>query len=162
MPERDVVNVECLKRADCAHDIGLVTFASTPARAFSATVKEYATRANPDTQTYELTLTMPRPKGINVLPGMTATVVHVQPTEEKQTAIVVPRIAVDQAENGVFYVWVVDMDTMMVRKQEVKVGDKTGDTLQVLAGLSPGDRIVTAGIYLLKEGMKVRLFRPSM
>jgi multidrug efflux system membrane fusion protein len=162
VPERDVVNVACIKRVDCAHDVGLVSFASTPEQTFPATVKEYATKANPDTQTYELTLTMPRPKGINILPGMTASVVHVQPAKEKQTAIVVPRTAVEQAEKGKGYAWVVDMDTMLVRKQEVKVVDKTGDTLQVLAGLSPGDRIVAAGTYLLKEGMKVRLFKPNM
>lgn len=160
VPERDVVHVECLMVANCEHDTGLVTFQSAPEKVFPATVKEYATKADPNTRTYELTLTMPRPQGINVFPGMAATVVQMRQGAEDNTTFFVPSTAVVQEDDGTFYAWVVDMDTMTVNKRGVKVGNKTEEQIQVVAGLNSGDRIVAAGSRQLKEGMKIRLWEP--
>ena len=43
-----------------------------------------------------------------------------------------------------------------VTHRPVKTGAVTGNDIVVLEGLEPGDRIVTAGVSFLRDGMKVR------
>jgi len=38
----------------------------------------------------------------------------------------------------------------------VKLGEVSGDGVAILDGLSPGDRIVVAGVHRLKNGQAVR------
>ena len=45
-----------------------------PNKKFELKYLEAATQADPQTQTFQITFAMPRPKGLTVLPGMTATV----------------------------------------------------------------------------------------
>jgi len=54
-------------------------------------------------------------------------------------------------------VWVVDQESMTVKPRSVKVGRMWADNIQVSEGLEPGDRLVTAGVPFLVEGMKVTL-----
>ena len=133
-------------------------FAAAPGRQFPLTIKEYATRADPRTQTYQVTLQMPRPKGINILPGMTATVHGSPPVEQKgDDRFVVPAIAVFADEAGTSHVWVVDKDAMKVNKRKVTTGDLTGtDSIQILEGLQSGEKIAITGVAQLREGMQVR------
>jgi RND family efflux transporter MFP subunit len=133
-------------------------FAAAPGRQFPLTIKEYATRADPRTQTYQVTLQMPRPKGINILPGMTATVHGSPPVKERSAdQFVIPAIAVFADEAGISHVWVVDEDAMKVNKRKVTTGDLTGtDSIQILEGLQSGEKIAITGVAQLREGMQVR------
>ena len=133
-------------------------FAAAPGRQFPLTIKEYATRADPRTQTYQVTLQMPRPKGINILPGMTATVLGSPPVKERGgDRFVVPALAVFADEAGVSHVWVVDSDTMKVQKRKVTTGELAGtESIQILEGLESGEKIATTGVAQLREGMQVR------
>jgi len=51
--------------------------------------------------------------------------------------------------------WVIGPDGN-VERRPVKTGSVTGDSMAVLEGLQPGDRIAVAGVQFLHEGMKVR------
>ncbi len=133
-------------------------FASAPEKQFELTGKELAKEADPKTQTYRAVLTMPSPQGIRILPGMTANVTaHIQGQEGDAIPLVIPAIAVFADEAGTSNVWVVDLDTMTVHKRKVTTGDLTGtDSIHVLEGLNPGDRIVVTGVSQLREGVQVR------
>jgi RND family efflux transporter MFP subunit len=133
-------------------------FGAAPGRQFPLTIKEYATRADPRTQTYQVTLQMPRPKGINILPGMTATVHGSPPVKESgEDRFLIPALAVFADEAGTSHVWVVDKETMKVQKRKVKTGELTGtDSIQILEGLQSGEKIATTGVAQLREGMQVR------
>ena len=48
-------------------------FDAVPGRSFELEVKEFATEADPVTQSFQYVFVMPKPEGINILPGMTAT-----------------------------------------------------------------------------------------
>jgi RND family efflux transporter MFP subunit len=52
----------------------VATFDYLPGREFDVVPKEFATEADPTTQTYAVTLVMPAPTDVSILPGMTATV----------------------------------------------------------------------------------------
>jgi multidrug efflux pump subunit AcrA (membrane-fusion protein) len=43
-----------------------------------------------------------------------------------------------------------------VHHKQVKIGAPTGEYIEVVEGLQPGERIVVAGAPFLREGMKVR------
>jgi RND family efflux transporter MFP subunit len=51
-------------------------------------------------------------------------------------------------------VWVVDRDRV-ARLRLVKVGRTVGDRVEILSGLTPGERVVTAGTGKVSEGARV-------
>jgi len=137
------------------------TFAAAPDKKFSLELKEFSTEADPQTQTYQVVLVMDRPKGINILPGMTTTVTG-KGTEISDSAgrIVIPAIAVTQDADNKPFVWLLDDKEMTVSKMAVRVGEMAGSAgIVVLEGLSGGEKIVTSGVTKLKEGMKVSIWK---
>ncbi len=136
-------------------------FAAVPGKQYPLEKKEVSAEADPKTQTYRAVLTMEAPEGVNILPGMTANVVaHVQIGEGGGEQYVIPAIAVFADEAGNSNVWVVDPGTMKVHKKNVTTGNLTGkDSIQILEGLIPGEKIATTGVVQLREGMEVRDLR---
>jgi len=137
------------------------TFEVAPERRFDLELKEFASAADPKTQTYKATLRMDQPDGISLQPGMTA-LVHARVTmsagEGTHDGYIVPARAVFTGDAGNEWVWVVNEETETVHQRAVRVGEVTGvDGIWVLEGIKPGDRIVVAGVNQLREGMQVRL-----
>lgn len=127
---------------------------------FPLTFKEVSSRADPATQTFELTFMMPQPEEINLLPGMTASVKIIITLRENykiQTGqTVIPAIAVIGEPGGGTYVWSLKKD-MTVQKTLVKVGEIRGSSdITITEGLKGGDQVVIAGMSKLQDGMKVR------
>jgi len=141
-------------------DIAKAIFPTAPDKQFNLSLKEASTDADPATQTYQVVLVMPQPDGINVFPGMTATVSFSTPEEELQKgSVLIPAIAVVASPEGNNYVWVVDSKDMTVHKKDVKVGTLTGsENIDILEGLQGGEKIIVAGMLKLQEGMRVRLW----
>lgn len=133
-------------------------FATAPGKQYALSLKEYSTEADPRTQTYRVTLLMPQPEELNVLPGMTANVLStISPKKGNSDQIVIPAIAVFADEAGAPHVWVVDQKTMNVHRRKVTTGDLTGtDSIRIVDGLKPGEMIAVAGVSRLREGMQVR------
>jgi len=135
-------------------------FAGAPGKQHELIFKEASTEADRQTQTYRAVLVMPAPRGINIFPGMTATVVikTKKVTDGMPPAFLVPVHAVFADEANRQYVWVLDRETMRVKRREVAVGRLTGESIRVVKGLAPGATIVTAGVNYLHEDMKVLVF----
>jgi len=133
-------------------------FASAPGKRYPLTVYEYATRADPQTQTYEVTFRMPQPEEIRVLSGMTASVsVMIRGQAEKSGVIIVPAIAVTADDGGKAVVWVVDPDENRTKRRHVTTGGLTGtDRMEIKDGLESGETIAISGVSLLREGMLVK------
>ncbi|MCQ8103729.1 efflux RND transporter periplasmic adaptor subunit [Methylomonas sp. SURF-2] len=135
-------------------------FASAPGKLFELTVKEFATQADPMTQTYQVVLVMPSPRGIRILPGMTANVIFdLSDTDVADTEISIPAIAVTADTAGKPFVWVIDDKTMQVQRRSVTTGALTGnDNIRITAGLKPGETIAISGVSMLRDGQVVRAF----
>lgn len=56
-------------------------------------------------------------------------------------------------DGGHTYVWVVDRN--VAKRRDVVAGNSSGDTIQILRGLQPNERVVTQGGTALEDGMKV-------
>jgi RND family efflux transporter MFP subunit len=117
-----------------------------------ATVREVAAAADPATRTFLVKADL---GGAPFKLGQTVTVRIAQPPMPGVHKL--PLTAVTQ-EQGRTVVWVVDPKTMAVSTQPVTVAGADGNAVVITAGLSAGQRIVTAGAHLLSPGQVVRLF----
>lgn len=69
------------------------------------------------------------------------------------TGITVPKKSVIE-QGALTSLWIVDKGNI-VRMRIIKVGRQTGDRLEVLSGLSDGERVVVSGVEKVTEGAKV-------
>jgi len=134
-------------------------FEAAPDREFELTLKDIASQADTRTRTYRVELLMSQPEGLNVLPGMTATVTaYPLAGADVEQRLVVPAKAVRAEADGQQSVWVVDPETSRVHRRAVTAGSITGEGgIEILAGLKGGERIATTGVNQLQEDMEVRL-----
>jgi RND family efflux transporter MFP subunit len=135
----------------------VVVVTTFPDRRFPARFTEFTTTADPVTRTFEATFAFENPPDVSVLPGMTAKAILTPPREASSGAVEVPVHAVAADETGAPFVWVVDPDSMRVRRTLVELGDLTGSRTGILSGLAHGDLIATSGVNHLREGMQVSL-----
>jgi multidrug efflux system membrane fusion protein len=160
LPEIVVASLKESDKRTGAEALAHAEFAAAPGKEYALKVKEFATRADPKTQTYQVVLQMQRPKDVLILPGMTATVVGEPPVrQEKGGFFVIPAIAVFADDQGKSNVWVVDKEKMTVERRKVTTGDLTGEaSIQITGGLQSGEMIAVSGVSQLREGMKVKPF----
>jgi len=158
VPEHVVSRIRSLTRDET---VGEAVFAVVPGRRFPVRVSEIATRADPGTQTFRVTLAMARPDDINLLPGMTATV-YARPFLVLEPVLRVPLSALGRTETGTAFVWVVDPETAKLRRQDVVVGEIQGGGAVVEQGLLGGETVVAAGVAKLREGLTIQRYRIGM
>jgi RND family efflux transporter MFP subunit len=155
LPEQDVVRLpagESLLGAE----VGTVTFGALPGRQFPVTVKELETRADARTNTYRVVLSLPRPEEANILPGMSASFVPHGSVVEIRSLYFLPVEALQATPDRSSFVWVLDPKESTVQRRPVRIGTLSGRSIQVLEGLSEGDRVITAGAAYLADGELVR------
>ena len=154
IPERDIAFAS-KKTAGDARAI----FEALPNTNFAVIVKEFATQADPDTQTFRIIFKMNAPKKTHILPGMSARIkvpFVKQGTEGVESkAFFVPVNAVfDDAGNK--FVWIVNPDDMRVTQRRVVTSMMSKESIAVTEGLKPGDMIAISGVFTLREGDEVK------
>jgi RND family efflux transporter MFP subunit len=131
-------------------------FSAAPGLEFPVHIREIAQVADPTTQTFAVRAAMLAPPGITARSGMTATVtVTYRRASILGNRILVPIAAVVERGPEDRIAWVVGEDGK-VAGRSVKVGEATGNRIEIVDGLHPGDRIAVAGASHLREGMQVR------
>jgi RND family efflux transporter MFP subunit len=134
----------------------LAEFSGAPGLEFPVQIREIAQRADPITQTFRLRAAMKSPPDLNLLPGMTATVtLTYRRANVLGSVILVPISTVVKDATGEQVAWVIGPDQIVTRRP-VKIGKATGNRIEIVEGLQPGDRIAVAGVTHLRDGMKVR------
>ncbi|WP_299007189.1 efflux RND transporter periplasmic adaptor subunit [uncultured Shewanella sp.] len=131
-------------------------FDGQKAHRFPLQIKEIATKADPDTQTFQVRFTMPSPKAFTVLPGMTVNVVIDFSKFTKADPVFwlpVSAVVADPVLGS--RVWVLDPDTMTVSPQSVTIGRMRHNEIQVTQGLVGNEEVVAVGATYLAKGMKV-------
>lgn len=143
--------VELLRKVS---DVSVRLWAA-PGVAIPGKVREVSPVADPATRTYQFKVAMAE-AGDDVMLGQTAQVRFASATATPR--ITVPLSALNQ-ERNITSVWVVENNT--VRLVPVTIGGVAGNDVQLIAGVKPGQTVVTAGANLLKNGQKVRLLAPE-
>ena len=133
-----------------------VVFDNIPNRRFDARMHKFAKTAS-DASGFPVALKIPvdEARRYRLSPGMTCQIsMH---TDGQSDGVAVPLTAIYAPAEGGEYVWVVVGDTT-VRQQPVVLGNPFGQAMvQVLKGVAVGEKVVTAGVYRLQEGRRVKI-----
>jgi len=124
---------------------------------FAARLKDYA-RTSSDASGFPVSLKLDRDAAVEarISPGMTCKVT-MRTADDATRSMAVPLTAVYAPAEGGTYVWVVGADDR-VERRSVVLGDIFGrDMVSVLSGVESGEVVVTAGVYRLREGERVKI-----
>lgn len=129
---------------------------SAPDTVYAGRLRELSPMADAASRTYAARVHVDQPDDAMRL-GMTATV------EVANTAA--PGLSVAQTAlfriNGQPQVWVVNRQSGTVAARAVQLGEMHGDRTAVVAGLTAGEWVVTAGVHKLAPGQRVLLTQPA-
>ncbi len=142
-PERELPRVRVGQSASIEVD-------THPGKEFPARVTLVNPVVDRSNGTFKVTLEVRDPEGL-LRPGSFARV-RLR-TGVFDEALLLPRRATLN-EDGEDFVFVAGGDT--VARVPVRVGAISGDTAQILAGLAPGDRVVSIGQGGLKQGSRIK------
>ncbi len=139
-------------------DKAVARFEAFPEHSFPLTVKEFQTKANAHTQTYEVTLNMANPAGLGIRPGMTAEIIGSMPEDATAKTVSIPFSSVLGSPEGAKYVWILNADNI-VNKREIEVGRIRNDMFIVKSGVIQGETIIVGGANYLSEGQNVTVLK---
>jgi len=130
---------------------------------FPVELEEVQVEADRRTQTYAVTVSLTTPKQYSILPGMSASLrIYLNDKfKDEGGGVPVPGDALFVDPAGASFVWVVDESSMTVQRIPVETGEMAGDNVFIKQGLKGGERVVTAGVHFLEDGMKIRLLDGS-
>lgn len=124
---------------------------------FPAVLKDYAkTSSDASGFPVSLRLTDVDTGRYSISPGMSC-MVTMQSADPVTDAVSLPVSAVYAPAEGGTYVWVVTGGDR-VERRAVTLGELYGrDRVVIDSGVEPGERVVTAGVYQLRQGERVRI-----
>jgi RND family efflux transporter MFP subunit len=146
LADRDVVRIQ-------TGDAAEVTLDAYPGRNVAARVVEIAAAADPQTGTYEMKVSVD-PAGARFVQGLVAKVTVADP--DAGSVAVVPVSSLLEADGSLATVFVVAKGGI-ARKVSVRTGRLLGERIEVVAGLAPGDQVVTEGAAWLDDNDPVRV-----
>ena len=97
-------------------------------------------------------------QGIKITPGVRATVTLKSSDGLVAEVLGVPVSALVTDADNAMSVWVFDPKTSRINNQVVMVGPLVDGWVAVLTGLEKGQKVVSAGVTKMKEGLLVRPF----
>jgi multidrug efflux system membrane fusion protein len=126
---------------------------------FAGHVTSISPSADPKSRVYSVEVTIPN--GDNRLKAGMIASITIRSGHEGDRVDVVPLTAVVRSLSrpSGFAVFMPDgtSDTVRVRAQEVELGNTYGNSIAVVKGLKAGDRVVTYGSTMIKDGETVRV-----
>jgi len=125
-----------------------LTVTAFPGTTFSGKVIFINSVVDPDSRTVKVRTEVPNADG-RLKPDMFANVEVI--TDTKSASVSVPQSSVLD-DGGKKVVFVADGKTY--KQKQVQVGIQTGDRIEIVDGLNPGDRVVVKGNYLLLQQSK--------
>lgn len=128
---------------------------------FAGHVTSISPSADPKSRVYSVEVSIPN--GDNRLKAGMIASITIRSGSEKQQVNVVSLAAVVRSlkhpDGFAVFMPDGDGDTVRVHTQEVELGGTYGNTIAVEQGLRPGDRVVTYGATIIKDGETVRVIQ---
>jgi len=151
LPERDLPKLKVGEKVRAIVD-------AFPGREFEGKLAAISPEVNSSTRNLAVQGIIDNPEEA-LRPGMFARVTLELP--EGESLVVVPATSVAYAAygNSVFIVEKMKdkegKEYLGVRQQFVKLGDKRGDLIAVIEGVKPGEKVVSAGVFKLRNALPV-------
>lgn len=121
---------------------------------------EKGVQADALTHTYDVRVRVDN-RGRSLLPGMVAKVqlgnastAHDHAASAATPFISLPLTAIQRRADGSLFVWTID-NANSSHRTPVEIGQTAGNRVEIISGLTSGQRIVTEGYQKLSEGTKV-------
>ncbi len=137
-----------------------IKFDSIPNKEFNAKVTELSVSSSATT-TFPVILAMSDTKNSKIRSGMAAEVTfnfH-NNADKNNLALYLPSISVGQDVDGPYVFVVKPTKTAhegLIKKQTVRIGELTSLGIEILEGVQSGDKIVTAGMTTIRDGLIVK------
>lgn len=130
-----------------------VTFDAYPGEEFAGKINRVYPTVDPATRTFQSEIIVANPQG-RILPGMFARVGI--DMGSRHNVVVPDRAVVKQSGSGNKYIYVYGADGKVAFKH-VELGQRIGDSYEVLSGVNDGDRVVISGQTRLADGVEVEV-----
>jgi multidrug efflux system membrane fusion protein len=130
-----------------------------PGIEFQGQITSVFPAADPKSRVFNVEVTIPNPKGL-LRPGMIVSL-RVGRSEPAQAQPVVPLNAIVKSttdSNGYAVCLLLEQGGRLVaRVRDVKLGETYGNTIAVTDGVKEGDRVITIGVTLVRDGDVVKV-----
>ncbi len=134
-----------------------VHFDNIPDVNFDARVKEYA-KTSSDASGFPVTLIFDNSdtSKYRINPGLSSIVTMISPLSDSD-AVIIPLSSIYAPTSGGTYVWVVMANGRVERRSVVLDAPVGRSSVVVVGGVTSGERVVSAGVYQLREGQRVKM-----
>ena len=143
-------------------DLVSVSVDALPNERFEGVVNEVAVAMASNSSAFPVVVKL-RSGCESVRAGMAAEVNFALSSNNSVKHIVIPGVSLGEDRKG-RYVYVIERDQDVlwrVRRRAVEIDSDVRGGFRVLSGLRPGERIVTAGVRKINDGMLVKLYQPD-
>lgn len=120
---------------------------------------EHKTTPDPITQTYGVTFGLKAEVANAFYPGSRA-IVNIMPNNQLRALVVPLRALIGNSDSG-FSVWKLNEQDNKLTEVKVTVSDLQGDYALVSSGLNSGDKVVSAAVGQMREGLLVREYKAT-
>jgi multidrug efflux system membrane fusion protein len=156
VPDTGVRSIKVGQPVDVAID-------AFPSRTFHARISRISSAADTTTRNFDVEVAIPNRDHLLKV-GMIGSLqlAHNQEASEKHASgLLVPLSAIVQANTGKYGVFLISKSGAgdVASLRSVEIGSVNGTDVIVVSGLSAGERIITAGANLLKDGQRVEVVR---
>lgn len=135
-----------------------VIFSALPDKKFSGLVSEVGGVSTSGGATFPVKVELKNSNN-DIRSGMSAEVTLKFAQQVAENHIIVPAIAVIE-EGDSRYVYVLENtqtdNINKIKKLSVTIGELTANGIEITSGLKTGDRVVTAGVSVIRDGLEVR------
>ena len=121
---------------------------------------EHKTTPDPITQTYGVTFALKGEVANAFYPGSRA-IVNIMPNNNSERALLVPLSALVGNSDAGFSVWRLNEQDSKLTQVKVKVSKLHGDYALLSSGIKAGDKVVSAAVSQMREGLLVREYKAT-
>jgi RND family efflux transporter MFP subunit len=122
----------------------------------TGTVARVAAKSADGTGAFEIEVLIDRPEGLRSGEVAEVLIRSKAAGDERATSFIIPAISLIDARADQGVVFVVDSDGK-ARRRAVETGGVSDDGVVILKGLEAGDRVITRGAAMVRDGEAVRL-----
>ena len=136
-----------------------VAFGAVSDETFNAIVDEVGVAMQTDSSAFNVLVKLTE-NCQRIRAGMAADVAFQLDSQRHTNYISVPWVAVGEDRDG-RYVYVLEAEDAVhaiARRRPIQIAETTASGIVVESGLTPGERIVTAGVRRISDGMRVKLY----
>jgi len=132
-----------------------------PARTFRARISRMSSAADTITRNFEVEVAIPNHEHLLKVGMIGSLQLAGDETAKQSPSLQLPISAVVQAKDGKYGVFIVANSSTgeIARLHSIDIGAVNGTEITVLSGLETGDRIITTGANLLKDGQRVEVLQ---